>query len=615
MARHWVKGGGTEFGREADSASSAAISSTSADSMPPGTLRTFVGRHRDLLLALLVNLACPLLLFALFPASEKTDDYITKLFLSGANSGEVSARLPYSNILLGYVLACFQRLLPHVAWYEVAQYATLYASFTAFTYRMARAKTPALARVVTATVLAYFGFECYVKLTFTKTAGIAICVGFFLVLYALRQARERRATLCLGIGLALVGAMFRFKMLTGVMPLFLVLAICLTWQGKLPVLAVGGSRIARVPVALLALALILGASLGFKEVGRYLFALDDQWAAYREYNDAKVPLQDYGWPDYYEKSEEFESMGISANDYQLWTDRDYGDTSLLSTERLIEIGEMKGGVPLLSYVTSVGSYLGRYPSKFLDAKVVGAVLTFLFLLALCHDRAQMGLALLVGLVFFAEYYYLYVQGRYGTNHVDTVLLLAYALCCAYLLLDATIDANKLRLGIMVGGVLLAVAACENYEYMMSPTYTGDETTVSTEDARTILRELTADDDSLYVLSNDENYGILRAYDVLESPAPGSQDNIFVLSTYMYPPAKKMLSRWEVDNIYAHMCDDNVYYVTSAPPGNVNLIVGYLREHYVPDAAYVLDHYVGPAAVYKFHDHPIETTETNEEGAI
>ena len=74
-----------------------------------------------------------------------------------------------------------------------------------------------------------------------------------------------------------------------------------------------------------------------------------------------------------------------------------------------------------------------------------------------------------------------------------------------------------------------------------------------------------------------------------------------MSGYMLPSHRAVLDQRGIENIYEHILDDNVFYATSAKPGNVKTILAYVREHYYPEASLRRIFESGKLAVYHFYD--------------
>ncbi|MBQ1387101.1 MAG: hypothetical protein IIY75_09905, partial [Erysipelotrichales bacterium] len=177
--------------------------------------------RKKILYAFAVNIFVMFLMAVMFTTSEKTDDYVMKLILSGAMSGTPDAHLLYVNFFLGKTLEILTKFVPQVSWMEVSQIGTVFLSLTIFTIFMQDEEKPAQSWAAILPVIIFFGYEGYMKITFTKTAGIAMGVGMLLLCYAFLQKKTWKCyeTVC-GALLFLLGTMFRSKMLNAAILIF-----------------------------------------------------------------------------------------------------------------------------------------------------------------------------------------------------------------------------------------------------------------------------------------------------------------------------------------------------------------------------------------------------------
>lgn len=553
------------------------------------------------LISIGINLAVLTVLLLMFVPAEKTDDFIMKCILSGAMAGETSAHLLYSSIFLGKVLQLAQGLFPGVAWYEVSQYITLFASFTIFTFLMWQPERKKQSLLILLPVLLFFGFETYIKLTFSKTAGVAMGVGIFVLLHGLQKEKRDWPCLITGFFLTILGCLFRQKIVYSVLPIFagvILLVFWLDWRDhhKFPV------RCLKYIAVFLAIFVM---ALGLKYTGRAVFNHSPDWAAYREYNTYKVELQDYGWPDYNEHINEYTQLGISYNDYLMWTNRDYGDPELFTVDRLAAVCEIKDNESFSEkYLENIKPFFEEYPLAYFDLTMFAPVVLLAVLLLFSDAKHKPYILLWPLAISLLLNYYLFCNGRYGRHHVDIALWFCVSIFLSFFLRNAVIDSKKLACTGALAVVLTFFCVNKDYTYMTTATYTGTKFTLTQDEARAAMDLLTGDKDALYVLSNDEYYGLMRAYGALEAVPAGQLDNIFVLSSYMYPSHRSVLDQRGYTNIYQNLCTDNIYYVTSSGSGNASTILSYIQEHYYSTAYYTKIKSMCGIDIYQFDIGPL-----------
>ena len=555
---------------------------------------------KKLIVALAINAGVLLVFVLMFNPVEKTDDFSMKAILDGAFGAGISAHLLYTNFLLGAVLKVLQGLAPVIPWFEVANYLTIFVSFTVITYIVFSFKNIKRSILLLLPILTFWGFEGYIKLTFTKTAGIALTCGLFLLFVGLKD--KKKSDVIIGSLLALVGSMFRYKIFYSIFPIMIGIIIIEI------ILKIVESEDKKIKNAVkIILSYLIPAAVIFifvfsvNLIGTKLFRASEEWDHYKEYNTLKADLQDYGWPDYYEFLEQYNELGISRNDYELWVDRDYGDPDVLNNELLAEIVSLKDNSGIKKYTENILNFFREYPVNFIQVNVFfGAV--FIAIMLLFSKKKPLNwlkMAYPLVMVMLLEYY-MFCNGRYGQHHVEVGIWLAVTMFYIYFMYDNDFGRYSYSVLGALAMVLIIFSVKDDFNYITTETYYGNSFTLSQEEARSVMDIITSDKGNLYILSNDEYYGLMRAYGTFESIPAGRLDNIFVLSAYNYPSHNGVLKAYGYENIYNNMNAPNVYYITSSGTGNAELIKQYVFEHYNQYLNYWLVNSIGSVNIYKFN---------------
>lgn len=551
---------------------------------------------KKLIKAVLANALVLFVLFLMFHPTEKTDDYIMKLILSGAYSGTPNAHLLYSNYVLGLVLKLLTIIIPFVSWYEMAQYLTIFASLTAFTYVMYDEHHKNQSWLIIIPVLLYFGFEGYIKLTFTKTAGIAAGAGMLLFFMALMQPEVEKKKLLPGLFFVFLGSLFRWKAIICTIVIFVGVILIQFIQKD-------SSKKTIVLTAAKVFAVAMICIYGFTRISSLLFKIDPGWADYKEYNTYKVELQDYGWPDYWTYQTEYESLGITYNDYIMWKDdRNYSDPARFTNEMLESICDLKAD-DFSKYFTSFRAFFLKYPQEYLRMNMVFVALPLLFLLLFTDHPQKWHVAAYMFFFSILMDYYLFANGRYGKTHTDVATWFANCMFLCYYLKGSKIKNEYIYPTVLLVFGIFATMIRDDYRYINAGTYTGQENTISHDDARYTIDLMSENKQNLYVLSNQEYYGILRGYKPWERIPAGKYSNVFILSGYMQPTSRSVLDRYYIHNIYKHMTDSNVYFISSQLPNDnsdLQILLTYIREHYDPTVYYEEISNDHGAVTIKFH---------------
>lgn len=565
-------------------------------------------RNSQLLKIILINLVFLIGLMLMYEPVEKLDDYRMKFTLAGAATGEYSCHLLYSNIFLGYALELLTRIIPGVSWYEMTQYIVLFLSFGVMVYLVQKRKLGTLGNGIIAVVLFVFGYEAYIKLTFSKTAGIASAVGMMLLLTALDgkkiRKKENLVKGLLALFLIVVGASLRFKvfMMIFALSLYIVLfrTCCLYLDTPKQERKELAKRLFSVYCRRMAvLLLVFCAMYGLNQAGDYAFSRHEEWKNYQEYNKLKVQLQDYGWPPYQDYYEEYQDLGISEVDYQMWMNRDYSDPDIFTMELMQKVVELRQRYEEENS-KSILDFFREYPALFLKETTFWPV--FLLLVFYCMSRqkhARLFLTSSIGMLILVNLYFFTID-RYQKHHIDLGIWFLMALIVISCL-EAT-DLSRVKRSILpISMVFLIWFVQDNYSYMKSNTYYGNDRKVTAEMAREFLEYASADSEHLYVTSNEENRYAYMGYSVFEQIPKESYRNIYCLADYMYPSHRVSLVNYGVYNIYREMVNNNrIYYFISqdVPINYLETLVSYIQENYNENAFYSCVKQINGVGVYR-----------------
>ena len=553
--------------------------------------------YKKIVFGIAINLGLLLAYLLMFHPAEKTDDYVMKIILDGATGYGVSAHLLYVNFILGALLKILQSIIPTIAWLEIISYVVVFCSFVAITYVVLDFNNIKRSILILFPILSFWGIEGYIKLTFSKVAGIAVGCGMFLLLLGLKNKNIKKSNFIIGLLFMIIGCMFRNKVLYSVFPIIggiALIEIIISIRNKKEIIR----TIIKYVSSLLIIYFIL---LLVYRGGLYLFNNNTLWREYKEYNSAKVELQDYGWPDYYENQAEYEQLGISYNDYRLWSKRDCSDPDIYTTKLVESIGKIKEEQGIKKYFINLTDFLKEYPISFIQLNVFfGAVI---LIVLLCFTKQQLKWLIIAYplVVIILMEYYLYCNGRYGMHHIDVSMWFAVALFIIYFIYRKTFDKHIYSLIGVTSAVIILFSIHNDRDYLISETYDGSTFSISQKNAREVMDVMTDHKENIYVLSNNEYYGLMRAYDTFESVPVGKLDNIFILSSYAYPSHRVILEKYGINNIYDSLCNENVLYATSHGEGNVRIICTYIQEHYNENAAFKLINTINGVNFYKFYN--------------
>ena len=160
--------------------------------------------------SILLNIAILIgLVFIFRPGYETNDDIGIQNIVSGVK-GNWDAHLVYINYLLGLLIAFSYKICPvSVSMYAIMQYFVLFLAFTAISYVLFQKIKSSSAFWIILVLLIPFSYEGYIKIQYTKTAGIVSAAGLFLLCYALTIDKYVKRTVACALVLCAVGFMYR----------------------------------------------------------------------------------------------------------------------------------------------------------------------------------------------------------------------------------------------------------------------------------------------------------------------------------------------------------------------------------------------------------------------
>lgn len=522
-------------------------------------------------LAAVMNLIFLLLqVIVFYPEFETNDDVGVMSFVNGLK-GTSDEHLVYVNSLWGKLLKGLYLWNNSIQWYTVIQYALLFVSFTAVTWVLLRwLKQPAALWLI-AVLLAFFTYQGYVRLQYTKSAGIYTAAGLLLIFYSMSHERIKKAAWLIGFFLALVGSFYRFDQFLCGFALF-------TAVGLHYLLTAGRQHTKSAALRCFGTAALLGICAVLGKGADALTYSQPDWQAYKEYDAARSSLLDYGVPDYDTYSETYAQLQMDRTAYNLlrgWTNADTEKITADTYRQLTALREKKAVNAdfFRAFVNKVGPGILKIHA-FWCAVIMAAV----WLVKGRKGPAEWLTVIYLLGVTAALYLFLFYRGRVLFNRVDTGIWLAAALIFLWLL-----DRDKISVPRVLGGILLIVA-------LLGTVYVGQDhlrvirqpaASRVHENTRAVLEEIHADHDHLYLMK----FGTISYAAVFSiwEPVPwGIGDNQYPLGgwTANSPVYMDVLKAYGVGNPFRDMIDNDKVYLIDH---QIDRTVRYLQTWYNADA--------------------------------
>ena len=318
-------------------------------------INNFIKKNKNQCIAVLLNAFFLVYSFGFFlPIHETNDDVFYEDLLSGAYTVGTNT-LVFVNYYLALVFRMFYKIIPCGNVYGIICWTMVFLSFVILTYLILEHTNNIVGIMVSVALLWIFHSQFYLILQFTRVTFITSLAGYCLILHCIKQRRNGYLTIILGGGLIVFGALLRQN------AFFEVSAFCgiygiadlLVGECKEDILR----HIKRTIVHLLPIYVIIFScyyldGIKYKQYG---------WTDFLEYNQVRANLQDFGWPEYEEYEEEYKKLGVSYDDYRWYLTNNIGDDSVLTTDIMKEIADMKvqtsKKISLSSVLAFVRSYL------------------------------------------------------------------------------------------------------------------------------------------------------------------------------------------------------------------------------------------------------------------
>lgn len=553
------------------------------------TASTWLGKHREKLwFCIAVNLMVLAGLLLIFrPAYETNDDMGLAMFVNGAE-GSFDAHLVYSNYVYGSALSLLYRFCQWIPWYVIAQYAALFCSFTAIVYVTVRRLKNRASFWIALFLVLFFGYEGYIRLQYTKTAGIVSAVGLFLILYAAAQEHIRTSELICGYVLACWGFMYRDTQFWAEAALMAGIGVFLLFAlRRLPFREAGGYLRRYVGIALILLLLL--AVLHWIDQRAYQ---SPEWQTYIRYNELRTELYDYGFPDYTENKEAYQALGISKTAYKFYKSRNNMDTEKLTIEVMEQLVALKE--PRSFGRETVKGFLDKFPYSFLTIASFYCFLVILLIKIFLsgHVWEDVPTACYEFLMLGALYLYLFYQGRYLYNRVDVGIWLAVSLVVLW-----TCTSDREYFDNRTGLVFLFSLFCiTQYSWKGKWRVNAEDTIAAKQEEKAVIETIHQDAEHLY-LTNGGTISLAEAYELFDTIPYGIVENCFPMRgwTAYTPTYFSVVQKFGVSNpIRDVIGNDQIYWIDK----DIELTMKYINQYYDEDAQAELVSEIGTYKVYQ-----------------
>lgn len=545
------------------------------------------------------------------PSFETNDDIVFAEFGSGLR-GVKTPRLVFQNYILGLVYRFLYQVTGRLPWYTIMQYAVLVAAFSAVTYVFMNRMKGYWGLYLSLILLWVFGYESYIHIQFTKTAGIAAAAAVLLLFHVVTSEKFCIWEAAAGILLGMTGFMYREDQFFASSALMAGIGIYFVFTLKK---RFSGKEWKRFGLCAGTFGMLL-LTVAAVDCADSLMYREPQWQEYQKFNNLRSELLDYGFPDYESNKSLYQELGISREAYELYRTWNFNDPERFTTEVMEKLAEQKPEKVLSGNV--IHSFVKRFPGDVIRQKAFLVVLLFFVLWLLLAKKgyaAWLGLAgetlMLGGLNF-----YLYFQGRYLVNRVDVGLWFSVCLTMAWILADTVkeqADTNALPKGKSAlpsarmifadkisgkWGLVLCIAALlfsQSFWYGDWRMTTG-EIPKARVSQRAVLETIGTDKEHVY-LAKSGTVSEIVCYGPFDPMPENLLDNLYWFSGWecRTPGIVKEMQEHGITNPYKDMIGNEKVYLID---DNIQLTLDYIRQNYDKNAEAVFVRTLGNVDLYQ-----------------
>lgn len=535
-------------------------------------------------------LVVTVMILTMRPSFETNDDIVFAELGSGLR-GVKDPHLVFQNYILGMVYRVLYQITGRLPWYTIVQYAVLLAAFSAVTYVLMNRLEGNSGLYLSVLLLCVFGYECYIHVQFTKTAGIAAAAAVFLLFHVIVSETFCIWEFLAGILLGLAGFLYRedqffasAALMAGIGVYFLLTLkkyFSQKWRKYLGI-CVG------------CFGFLLLAVFAADRIDAFMYR-DSQWQEYQEFNRMRSRLLDYGFPDYHTNRELYQELGISEEALQLYKTWNFNDPEKFTVEVMEKLVEQKPDRKISG--SQVLRFLKRFPGD--AAKLPAFYTALLFLIIwLIFGKKRMAeiMAILAEiLMLYMLYFYLYFQGRYMVNRVDVGLWFSVCLTMLWLLGESLGEKTEIS---KYGGVLLCITGIlvsQSFWHTDYRTATA-EIPKARVSQRAVLETIGTDKEHVY-LAKSGTVSEIVCYGPFDRMPENLLDNLYWFGGWecRTPGFVKEMEEHGIVNPYKDMIgNDKVYLIDD----NIELTIEYIHQNYDKKAEAVFVRTLGNVDLYQ-----------------
>lgn len=508
--------------------------------------------------------------------SFATNDDVFKSTIPSGIYGSYYVYTCYSNILEGIVLAGLYKFIPVCNWMIVLYVGYICLSYVAIGVWLIKTKG-ALTGGILLTLFFWSTYDSLLcEMNYAKTGGMLISTGIVIFAHFMEKMSEKKNLVWLLISgsMVFVGALIRRDSIIAALPFVLIVFADTTLKRESKGVSWGKMC---TPWLILALVIIT-----VWVTDTIIYQMNDEWRTYKEFNDVRTNLDDYGMLNYETFQEVYDQIGLDSMDVRLLSTWHSADSEVFSKENLQKIIQNKPEKEY-SFANIKRCLKETYEYVMKEHYVFKVVVVLTLVCGLLYPKKL--LLLLPNFLFLVtELSYLVWRGRYPERATTLVFMYAFVVIIYAFPKNEEVKSKKIKKYLTVTILLLWTAVgIYNSDNGKAIEEGNSQEYAYKEEYREFLTEISEQQQNLYVWDIGAISKVLQeAYTPYEMFDKGVLSNSvytggwFVNTPIMANNAERF---GEKNNPYKLLANSgNIFWVTRAST-DVNETLSYIRRHY------------------------------------
>lgn len=520
------------------------------------------------------------------------DDPFMEMFVCGAY-GDFDIHMIYSNVVFGVFLSTLYKITTAVPWYGIFQILLAMFSLSAILYVFFNRKNKYI-KILALAADFVTAYEAFTKVQFTKTAAYLAIAGYLLVAYSFETKKRKRAQF-FGILFIALSFMTRIGMFLGTSSIcvgcFLpdILKWLKNWKNK------DSQKDLLTLIKVAAVSLLAVGSLYFIDSLAYR---SPGWTYYKNFNEYTTQFEDINFPSYDQYEKEYNELGISREDYILYSQVDHNDPDVFGMEVMEKVKQfqphkqMDSNEFVMFLLRGKNSLFKHKPTSMFSFLIVSILLLFVFA---CKPSLSGWISVIyIGILAFLNLFYSYMMHEW----LDRVTISVLAAVIFSLLYVSDLKENKVirYLTVLISCTALIISCYAWNGYLKGNMQEWiDEYNINHE----VLDEIYEDKDHLYMSRT-----LLPVWKIYYTPysgiRKGAMSNYSMLGDWIAntPLYVDVINNYGITNPYRDLINnDQAYFIGYEE--DMSQVLAYLQRHYDPKTKADLVRTSGPYYIYSF----------------